>query len=78
MVRWTESGYLDREVWRHFSSKINPAALPSNIETLQLPAAPGPLQLAFPVSIAVHISTLQTETFLSGEKIEGEMNGALS
>ena len=38
MISWTENGYLDRAVWTNFAQEINPAALPDNIETLQLPA----------------------------------------
>ena len=36
MVAWQRSRYLDPDVWEHFQSRINPAALPSDISALQL------------------------------------------
>ena len=45
MVAWYQNGYLDPRVWEQIGSKINPAALPDNVSTLQLPAPPiGPYQ----------------------------------
>ena len=57
LVRWTESGYVDRGVWAYLSSRINASALPANLETLQLTAVPEPqpTQLAFIVSIIPYI-----------------------
>ena len=53
LVKWTESGYVDRGVWAQISSNINATALPNNLEALQLPAArgPQPTQLTFTVTI---------------------------
>ena len=53
LVKWTDSGYLDREVWTQLSSKINASALPTNLETLQLPPVPESqsTRLAFMASI---------------------------
>ena len=55
LVKWTESGYVDRGVWTQISSNINTTALPTNLETLQLPPVPEPqpTQLAFMVSIII-------------------------
>ena len=53
MVNWTDNNYVDREMWRHFSTIIRPSALPVNMENLQLPALPAggnPLQQAVIVS----------------------------
>ena len=51
MVEWTENRYIDTGVWSHLSSRIDPAALPANIATLQLPAPPsGPYPLTAPSS----------------------------
>ena len=41
MVAWQRNGYLDPGVWEQFQSRINPAALPSDISTLQLAAPAG-------------------------------------
>ena len=48
MVDWTENRYIDTGVWIHFSSRIDPAALPANLETLQLPAPP---RWPFPLTV---------------------------
>ena len=55
LVKWTESGYVDRGVWTQISSNINTTALPTNLEALQLPPVPEPqpTQLAFMVSIII-------------------------
>ena len=36
MLAWQQNRYLDPGVWEHFQSRINPAALPSDISALQL------------------------------------------
>ena len=58
MVAWQQNRYLDPGVWQLFKSKINPAALPTNISSLQLPtppAGPHPLQMAFMVNTLIYI-----------------------
>ena len=40
MVAWQQNRYLDPGVWEHIRSRINPAALPTNISTLPLPVPP--------------------------------------
>ena len=58
MVTWQQNRYLDPGVWEYFKSKINPAALPTNISSLQLPAPPAgprPLQMAFMVNTLIYI-----------------------
>ena len=67
MVTWQQNRYLDPGVWSHFKSKINPAALPTDISSLQLPAppnAPHPLQLAFMVSTQVQLPGHLTDPYL--------------
>ena len=41
MVGWTQSGYLDAGTWDHFRSKLDQAALPTNLKTLRLTAPSG-------------------------------------
>ena len=41
MVAWQRNRYLDSGIWEHFKSRINPAALPSDISALQLAAPTG-------------------------------------
>ena len=56
MVVWTQSGYLDAGAWEHIRSKIDGAALPTNIETLRLNTPSGgqhPLQSAIMVDISL-------------------------
>ena len=58
MVTLTQHGHVNREVWRHLSTKVNPAALPANIDILRLPAPPSgphPLQLALMVSMLIYL-----------------------
>ena len=58
MVTWTQNSYVRREVWTHFSTKVNPAALPANIDILRLPAPPSglhPLQLALVVGMLIYL-----------------------
>ena len=53
LVKWTESGYVDRGVWTYLSSSINATALPTNPEALQLPAAHGPQPTQLTVTITI-------------------------
>ena len=62
LIKWTESGYVDREVWTQLSSRISASALPDNLEALQFPPTPEPqpTQRAFMVNITVSTCPLST------------------